>query len=373
MIRIKGKILILTLISAFAVLAGCINQGIPGISVTNTSTPVLNEEVYVKGLRVPWAMDIAPDGKIFVSERIGNIRVINNGVLMPTPWISLDVAAVGEGGLLGLVLDPDFNTNGYVYVAYTYRDESGNLKNRLVRLRNTGTGGVMDAILLDGINGNTIHDGGRVKIGPDGKIYWTTGDAGNAQSAQDLSSFNGKILRLNRDGTIPEDNPFPRSPVYTYGHRNPEGLAWHINTGILYATEHGSSATDELNLIEPGNNYGWPIIRGDETRSGMVSPVIQSGSDTWAPAGATFVNGGEWNNLLLFTGLRGESLFKIRFQDNDPLKIASFERLFRNKYGRLRDVIQGSENIIYIATSNTDGRGSPGPDDDRIIRLTFNN
>ena len=361
MIKDKSTILFLILIFAFAILPGCINQETPGVSLTGTSIVSLKEEVYIKGLRVPWAIDIAPDGRIFISERTGNIRIVENGGLIPIPWISLDVAATGEGGLLGLALDPDFKTNGYIYAAHTYRYGTGNLKNRLVRLRDTDAGGVLNAILLDGINGNTIHDGGRVKIGPDGKIYWTTGDAGQAQLAQDLSSLNGKILRLNLDGTVPEDNPFPGSPVYSYGHRNPEGLAWQPSTGILYATEHGSSATDELNLIVPGNNYGWPVIRGEETQPGMVKPVIQSGSDTWAPAGATFINGGEWNNFLLFTGLRGESLFKIGFQENNPSKIVSFERLLRGKYGRLRDVIQGPDNCIYIATSNIDGRGSPGP------------
>lgn len=363
-------ITIITLLSACSVQsAQTPSNASPGVQ----GSPVPQISDFVTGLESPWSMAFAPDGRVFITERAGNVRVVTDGRLNEQPWMTLNVAAVGEAGLLGIALDPDFATNNFVYVAYTYRDSEGNLKNRLVRLRDEPgeKRGVMDMVLLEDINAGSNHDGGRVKFGPDGKIYWTMGDAGDADTAQDVSSLNGKILRINPDGTIPEDNPFPGSPVYSYGHRNPQGLAWQPGTDRLYATEHGSSATDEVNFIEAGNNYGWPVIRGDETRVNMISPVIHSGNVTWAPSGAIFVASGPWEGSLLFTGLRGQSLYRLELNPDDPLKVESFEILFSGEYGRLRDVVQGPDGDIFILTNNTDGRGSPGPGDDRILRLTF--
>ncbi len=314
------------------------------------------------------------------TERPGRIRVIRDGQLQSETWMNLEVANVGEGGLLGLALDPGFNQNHYVYVAYTYRSNSGELKNQLVRLReDQATGkGVLDMVLLDNVAGSSVHDGGRVKFGPDGKLYWTVGEAGNSGLAQDISSRNGKILRINPDGTIPEDNPFPGSPVYSYGHRNPQGLAWQEGTGHLYATEHGPSGgfsgggQDEVNYIEAGKNYGWPDIHGDMSREGMESPVIQSGeAETWAPGGATFLNGGPWDGSLLFTGLRGQTLYRLVLDNNDPRRVVSFEKYFSGQYGRLRNVVQGPDGTVYLLTNNRDGRGSPRPGDDKILRLVF--
>jgi aldose sugar dehydrogenase len=232
-------------------------------------------------------------------------------------------------------------------------------------------------VLVDGILGNVNHDGGRVKFGPDGKLYWTTGDAQNGALAQDVDSLNGKILRYNPDGSIPGDNPFPNSPVYSFGHRNPQGLAWQPGSGRLYATEHGPSGSpsccrDEVNLIEPGNNYGWPLITGDETRPGLVPPIIQSGNTvTWAPTGATFVTQGPWAGSMLFGGLRGTALYRLVLDPQDPRKVTSLERLLAGQFGRLRDVVEGPDGTIYFTTSNRDGRGNPSADDDRIIRLTL--
>lgn len=344
-------------------------------SSTPTATgPVMMIDTLVSGLEIPWAMAFAPDGRIFVSERPGRIRIVKDGQLQTEPWLTLDVAAVGEGGLLGLELDPAFAQNRFVYVAYTYRTPGGELKNRLVRLReDPGTGkGVMDKVLLENVSADSIHDGGRVKFGPGGKLYWTVGDAGNPQSSQDLSSLNGKILRVNPDGSIPEDNPFPGSPVYSYGHRNPQGLAWQPGTVRLYATEHGPSRQDEVNYVEPGKNYGWPVIHGNETNEGMENPVVQSGqSETWAPSGAAFVFGGPWDNSMLFAGLRGETLYRLVFDQTDPRKVLSFERYYTGQFGRLRDVVQGPDDNLYILTNNRDGRGSPRQGDDRILRLSL--
>jgi glucose/arabinose dehydrogenase len=253
------------------------------------------------------------------------------------------------------------------------------MQNRLVRLREdqkTGKGS-LDKVLIDNVAGSNNHDGGRVKFGPEGKLYWTMGDAQTTRFAQDLRSLNGKILRLNADGSIPADNPFPNSYVYSYGHRNPQGLAWQPKTQRLYSTEHGPSGfqgccRDEVNYIEPGKNYGWPEIRADETREGMVPPVIHAGtSETWAPAGATFVSRGPWAGSLLFTGLRGQTLYRAVLGSNDPRKIEKFERLLYRQFGRLRDVVEGPDENLYLLTSNRDGRGSPKDDDDRVIRLSF--
>lgn len=347
-------------------------------AIVSDVSPNIHVETYIQGLDVPWELAFAPDGRIFVTERPGNIRVVENGTLLQEPWINLDVAAVGEGGLLGLALDPNFSQNHYVYVAFTYNSAAG-VKNRLVRLQEDTNArkGVMDIILLDGVAGGSTHDGGRVKFGPDGKLYWTTGETGIANLAQDVNSLNGKILRINPDGSIPADNPFPGSPVYTWGNRNPEGLAWQPGTGRMYATEHGPSGgqggvgQDEVNFIEAGKNYGWPVITGNQSGPGMVSPVIQSGpGETWAPGGATFVTGGTWNGSLLFTGLRGETLYRLLIDENNPVKVNGLEKYFVGQFGRLRDVVQGPDGAFYILTNNRDGRGIPKPGDDKILRVT---
>jgi glucose/arabinose dehydrogenase len=360
---------------SIAFLAAC---GLPQEQLAGTP-PDLKIEVVVGGLDTAWAIDFAPDGRIFLTERPGRIRVVGGGRLLPEPWMTLEVAAVGEAGLMGLALDPQFSQNRFVYVAHTYRATNGRMQNRLVRLREDPktNKGSLDKVLIDNVAGANNHDGGRVKFGPDGKLYWTMGDAQTTRLAQSLSSLNGKILRLNVAGTIPTDNPFPNSYVYSYGHRNPQGLAWQPKTQRLYSTEHGPSGfqgccRDELNYIEPGKNYGWPEIRGDETREGMVPPVANAGtSETWAPAGATFVSRGPWAGSLLFTGLRGQTLYRVVLDFNDPRKVAMFERLLYRQFGRLRDIAEGPDGNLYLLTSNRDGRGSPKDDDDRVIRLSF--
>ncbi|HEY3081292.1 MAG TPA: PQQ-dependent sugar dehydrogenase [Chloroflexota bacterium] len=349
-------------------------------SARPAGTPTVKVETVLRGLDTPWAIAFAPDGRWFVTERPGRIRVVENGQLLPEPWMTFDVweRENSEAGLLGIALDPKFAENRFVYLAYTY-PAGGRLQNRLVRLRDDPATkrGVQDRVLFDGVLGNENHDGGRVKFGPDGKLYWTMGESYIPNLAQDRSSPSGKILRLNPDGSVPPDNPFPGSPVYSMGHRNPQGLAWQPGTGRLYATEHGPSAqqgccNDELNYIEPGKNYGWPMIRGDQTREGLESPVLQSGSSTtWAPSGATFVTGGPWAGSLLFVGLRGQALYRVAVDQQDPRKARLVETLLARQYGRLRDVVEGPDGAIYLLTSNRDGRGTPASDDDRVLRLTL--
>ncbi|MDD5082322.1 MAG: PQQ-dependent sugar dehydrogenase, partial [Dehalococcoidales bacterium] len=214
-----------------------------------------------QNLEIPWALDFLPDGSLIFTERPGRIRLIDaqDGLLLQ-PLLTIDeVTPRGEGGLLGIAVHPDFSGNHFIYVYYTYQAGAG-LANRVVRFR-MENGTLNDKqVIIDGIPAASNHDGGRIKFGPDGRLYVTTGDASVAELAQDKSSLAGKILRITDDGRIPADNPFSGSPVYSYGHRNPEGIAWDAQ-GRLWATEHGSSATDELNLIQPGHNYGWPVIR----------------------------------------------------------------------------------------------------------------
>ncbi len=346
-------------------------------SGTPSSSPRISVDVFISNLDVPWAIDFAPDGRIFITERAGSIRIAKDGRLQDEPWMTLEVMQIGESGLLGLALDPDFEKNRYVYAAYTY-GVGNELKNRLVRLKeDVASGkGVFDKILIDDMEGNVYHDGARVKFSPDGKLYVTMGEAGRPQLAQDLSSLNGKILRINSDGTIPSDNPFPNSPIYSYGHRNPQGLDWEPGTGRLYETEHGPSGVpggrDEVNYIEPGKNYGWPVISGNETREGMESPVIQSGmSETWAPSGATFVTKGVWAGSFLFGGLRGESLYRLVLDKNNPRQYVAFERYFSGEYGRLREIVEGPDGALYVLTNNRDGRGNPRTGDDKLIRIVI--
>ncbi|MGH7832290.1 MAG: PQQ-dependent sugar dehydrogenase [Candidatus Binatia bacterium] len=334
-------------------------------------------QVIAEGLQTPWAIAFTPDRRIFVTERPGRIRVIKDGKLQKEPWLQIEVYEAGEAGLMGLALDPQFERNPFVYVAYTYRNNAGQTRNRLARLREASGKGAIDKVLSDEARGARNHNGARVKFGPDGKLYWTMGDAQDAGLAQKLSSLNGKILRINPDGTIPRDNPFKDSPVYSFGHRNPQGLAWQPGTGRLYATEHGPSGfqgccRDELNFIEPGNNYGWPVITGDETGEKMAAPLLHAGrSETWAPGGAAFVTRGPWAGSLVFTGLRGQALYRVVLDKNDPRKTAAFERHFVREFGRLRDVVEGPDGALYVLTSNRDGRGRAAPEDDRVLRITF--
>ncbi len=217
---------------------------------------------------------------------------------------------------------------------------------------------------MAGIKGSVNHDGGRIAFGPDGYLYITTGDAENSHLAQNKNSLNGKILRIKDDGSIPSDNPFGNA-VYSMGHRNPQGLAWDKD-GTLWETEHGPSGIqtgyDEINIITKGANYGWPEIRGEQTKEGFVSPVIQSGSkDTWAPSGMKY-----WNGSLFFSGLRGEALYEAKISKENKLNLITH---FKQRFGRIRAVVLGADGFIYLSTSNRDGRGQVREGDDKIIKI----
>ena len=340
-----------------------------------------NVQLIAGGLVAPWAMDLAPDGRLFVTERVGRVRVVQLGAgggLRPDAWATLGVSqrAGSEKGLLGIALDPDFAHTGFVYLYYSYASANGT-RNKVVRMRDANGKGGEETVLLDGIPGSEAHDGGRLKFGPDGKLYAATGDAENGANAQDQRSLGGKILRINRDGSIPADNPFAGSPIWSLGHRNVQGLAWQPDSGALFATEHGPSnlfpdcCHDEVNLIVAGGNYGWPAVRGIAGDVRYRDPVVESGNvETWAPTGEAFATQpGPLRGSLLFAALRGQHLHRVVFGLDG--RILFQEKLLTNEYGRLRDVFELASGEFLVLTSNRDGRGQPRPDDDRLLLVTL--
>lgn len=330
----------------------------------------LHTQVIASSLHNPWEIVFSPDGRIFFTERTGTLRVIENSTLSDKPVATISVADVGEGGLLGLALDPSFEKNHYLYLYYTHSNSTG-LFNRVSRFTESNDSITSEKILIDNITANTFHDGGRIKFGPDGKLYVTSGEAGRQESSQDISYLGGKILRINPDGTIPKDNPFPNSPVYSYGHRNPQGIDWDPRNNNLIETEHGPSgehnwfAHDEVNLIIPGKNYGWPYVIGMANDSRFENPIYQTGDTTWAPSGATFYTSDKISDLkgkFLIATLRGQHMEILSLDQND--KVVSTQKIFDGTYGRLRDVVQAPDGSLYILTSN-----SGFTPNDKIIRV----
>lgn len=325
--------------------------------------------IVAEDLEVPWAMVFLPDGGMLVTERPGRVRIIDkDGNLKTAPLLEIDVVKriQGEGGLHGITIHPEFEKNQFVYLYYTYDNQGSRSLNRVSRYIFDGEKLNSEKIIVDKIPGALFHDGGRIKFGPDKLLYITTGDAQEPSLAQNRNSLAGKILRVTPDGKAAPGNPFGSAQgepfgtlIYSYGHRNPQGITWD-ESGNLFETEHGSSQMDELNRIEIGKNYGWPEVRGDEKRNGLVPPLVHSGSDTWAPGGAAYLDGS-----VYFTGLRGKSLYQAVLSGNS----ATIETHFKDEFGRIRDVIVGPDNMLYITTSNRDGRGDRQSGDDKIIRV----
>ncbi len=318
--------------------------------------------VYAKNLDVPWSIAFLPDETMLITERAGKLSSIDkNGQV--TKIADIPAQEISEGGLLGVAVDPEYQNNNQIYLYYTYKSEGQNTLNRVVKYILKDGKLSNEKIIVDNIPGAPNHDGGRIKFGPDGFLYVTTGDAQEPSSAQDKNSLSGKILKITTEGNKAPDNPFG-TLIYSYGHRNPQGIAWSQN-GDLFSTEHGRSGAqsglDELNLINKGSNYGWPTIEGNETRSEMITPILNSGAnDTWAPGGMAIKN-----DLAFFGGLRGQALYVADISDNPP----TLNTYLKGKIGRIRDVVLGLDGMIYIATSNKDGRGIPLNEDDKILRI----
>jgi quinoprotein glucose dehydrogenase len=344
---------------------------------------------YVTGLEVIWSLAFAPDGRLFIAERPGRIRVASaDGALDPEPWLILPAVSRLEDGLLGMALHPDFADQPYVYVYYTVA--KGDTVNRVSRFREVDGRGVEEEILLDDIPSARIHNGGRLRFGPDGMLYISTGDTSEPMRSQDRGDLAGSILRLAPDGTIPADNPWPGSPIWAYGIRSTHGLAFRPADGALFAADNGPSgewrnptigARDEVNIIRRGGNYGWPRAVGAPGLADFVDPIV-----SWMPAAAPgdliFYDQTLMPDLrgdLFYSSLSAQALIRIRLEDEaEPNRVTAIERWFHtgeqggSSYGRLRGMAVGPDGALYIGTGNLDGRAPRREGDDRVLRIAPN-
>jgi glucose/arabinose dehydrogenase len=311
-----------------------------------------------RGLTVPWEIAFLPDGGALITERPGRVvKLTAQHRLQRVATIT--VVSDGENGLLGLALDPDFSRNRLVYVFLT--TPAGNV---VRRYRYSGGRFSSPRTIVRGIRAASNHDGGRLRFGPDRRLYISTGDAVHPSLAQDRGALNGKILSL---GLGAARGAGGRPAIVSLGHRNPQGFDWQPGTRRLYEDEHGQTGNDEINLIRRGANYGWPRLEGGATRAGFTAPLTTY-SPSIAPSGATFVRrgGSAWTGDYLVAALRGQQIRRLRLRGT---RVLINQVLFAGAFGRLRTVVEGPDGALYALTNNTDGRGTPRPGDDRVIRI----
>lgn len=341
------------------------DKDLPSVSPSHQKT--LKLQVLVKNLQIPWGMDFLPNGDFLFVERGGNINLMKKGAT-GYDLIMFRQVVVSEGGLLGLAVDPDFNSNHYVFIYET----NTTTNNRVVRLVLNNDQLTEDAVILTNIPAAHNHDGGGLRFGPDGYLYLGTGDALVPNLSQDKNSLAGKIIRIDRDGNPAPGNPFGNH-VWTYGHRNVQGFDWTPG-GKMFSAEHGPSSEfgwcchDEINLIEPGKNYGWPLALGGTESDSLTPPAYQTGMETIAPSGCSFIKGsewGQWTGKLLVACLRGEKMARFTFDGNGTF-VARNDSLVT--YGRLRNVMQAPDGSIYFSTGNV-GYATQQVGDDKIFRL----
>lgn len=365
--------------------AGCFRETDVRGPEVRPATVAVDTETVAAGLVVPWALAFAPDGRLFITERPGRIRVVEAGELRPEPWADLGerVAATGEAGLMGLALAPDFEHSGELFVCLTRRRPDRELENVVWRLRERDGVGGEPAPVVTGLPAARFHAGCAVAFGPDGRLYVTTGDARDPGRAARRDSRNAKVLRYTRDGGVPSDGALPGSPVFANGLRNAQGLAWHPGSGTLFATEHGPSGfpderfrrgDDEVNAVLPGADYGWPAVTGDRGDERYVRPLVVW-SPAIAPSGLAHYDGPfePWRGSLFVGALRGAQLQRlelVRAPDRSPpWRVRRQEVYLDGWLGRLRAVAVGPDRALYVGTSNRDGRGSPAETDDRVLRI----
>jgi len=319
--------------------------------------------VVAAGLEAPWDLVFTPDGEALVSERDSSRLVSIDSSGNVEELQRLPENGTGEGGLLGIALSPNYESDGYIYAYYTTDTD-----NRVTRFRL----GEDPEPILTGIPVLTYHNGGRIAFGPDGNLYVGTGDAGDTSNSQDLNSLGGKILRVTPDGDVPADNPFSNSPIYSYGHRNVQGLAWDEG-GQLYATEFGQNRYDEVNRIQPGGNYGWPAVEGEGgffASGEYIDPIATWATSEASPSGAAILKNGaipQWEGSFFMAALRGQRLYRLALDPSGT--VTEQEELLSGQAGRLRHVVQAPDGSLWVLTSNRDGRGTPIATDDRILRL----
>lgn len=340
----RGRASVVLAAASLALLAACTSQP--------TSTPASGAESLVEDLDAPWSIAFHDDVALVSERDSATVLEVAEGGDVHELGVIDGVEPGGEGGLLGLAVH-----EGELFTYFTAQGE-----NRVERRTIVGDAGGLSlgppTAVIDGIPAAGNHNGGRIAFGPDGMLYVTTGDAGDRDSAQDLDALSGKILRLTPAGGIPADNPFADSPVYTYGHRNPQGIAWDADGG-MYASEFGQDTWDELNVIEPGGNYGWPEVEGIADDTDSIDPVQQWRPDAASPSGIAVMG-----SDIVIANLRGERLRVVPLDD-----LTSGTERLAGELGRLRDVVVGPDDKLWILTNNTDGRGSPSPGDDRILRF----
>ncbi|PUU94481.1 sorbosone dehydrogenase family protein [Halanaerobium sp.] len=333
-------------------------------------------ESWLRNLNVPWELVFLPESnRALITERDGRVLQVEKNKLQNDSYLELNINSRGEGGLMGMAAHPDFPEEPYIYLMYTYTKSNRNLYNRVSRFRDQGEQAVEEEVLIDEIPAGNNHNGGRIAFGPDGMLYITTGDTFNREIAQDLDNLGGKILRLTPEGKIPEDNPFGNSPIYSLGHRNPQGLAWHPETGELFISDHGPSgedglrAKDRIKIVEAGSNFGWPEKIGYFENGKYANPLIMW-KNAVPPSGMTFYQG----DLYVAT-LGSQSLVKIKLNKiNNQYNVKKIEHLFNDgqalsTYGRIRTAVLGPDNYLYFLTNNRDGRGRPRENDDQILRF----
>ncbi len=378
---IKRTGLISMIWGLFVLCAGCSSASLAENTVVSTPDNEVRfrVETVAGGLEVPWAFAWLPNKDMLVTERSGRVRIIENGKLRAEPVFKVpDVEPSGESGLMDLTLHPDFAKTGFVYLAYSYNKDGKQVK--VVRYVYKDNKFTENKVIVDHVPGAPNHAGMRCRFGPDGKLYVTTGDSTDWNLAQKTDSIAGKTLRLNDDGSIPNDNPFVGRTgylpeIWTLGNRNAQGLAFQPGSGLVFETEHGPSSFegkggggDEVNILEAGKNYGWPDVHHTAVREGMVSPLLEY-TPACAPASAMFYNGSifpAFKGNFFFGCLRGTRMIRVVL---DGRKVVKQENLLEGTYGRIREMAEGPDGYIYFSTSNRDGRGSPAKDDDRIMRL----